>query len=78
MQAFIKQEGAKRKNKPREIDPRETAEFLNRPVKKVEDLNKSLKKSYKKGYFKEPRFEHFKTLILKRKDKSRDSNKYRE
>jgi hypothetical protein len=74
MQIFInKQEESKRKRKRVEIDPNETAAFLNRPVKKTENLNQNLRKSYEKGFFDGPRFEHFKILREKRKDREKDS-----
>lgn len=67
MQIFInREEEAKRRRKRREIDPKETAAFLSRPVKKPENLNRNLRKSYEKDFFNVPRFEHFKILKEKR------------
>lgn len=37
------------------------------------DLNQNLKKSYEKGFFNRPRFDHFKILREKRRDKDKDS-----
>ena len=50
-----------------EVDVKETEAFLKRPVKKLDDLNTSLKKSYDKQFFNQPRFSHFNILKQKRK-----------
>jgi hypothetical protein len=55
------------------LDPEETSAFLNRPVKKLEDLNQNLKNSYTKDFFKGSRFEHFETLKKLRKGQDNDS-----
>lgn len=36
----------KKQKKRGELDPKETAAFLSRPVQKLEDLNRKLRKSY--------------------------------
>jgi hypothetical protein len=75
MQAFINGENKAAHRKKRvEIDPKETAAFLNRPVKKPEDLNQSLRKSYKKNFFNGPRFEDFKTLQKMRKKREENDS----
>jgi hypothetical protein len=58
-----------------EIDEKDTQAFLNRPVQKLEDLDKKLRNSYDKEFFKKPRFSHFDTLKKIRKDKENDSIK---
>jgi hypothetical protein len=55
------------------LDPKEAEAFLNRPIKKLEDLNTSLKNSYEKNFFNRPQFSHFAVLKSKRKHKEADS-----
>ncbi len=47
---------------------------MKRPVLKVQNLNRNLKRSYEKGYFDYPRFAFLKTLRkLRKKNADEDS-----
>ena len=65
----------KNKKKRAELDPKQAEAFLSRPVQKLENLNQNLRKSYEKGFFNKPQFQHFKILKAKRQNKDNDSIK---
>lgn len=55
------------------LTQQESDEFMKRPISKVPDLNRNLRKSYENGFFKKKRFDGFRLLKEKVLNKDNDS-----
>jgi hypothetical protein len=51
----------------------EAEEFMKRPIPRVPDLDRNLRKSYERGFFNNERFNDFRELKEKAIDKDNDS-----
>ncbi len=59
----------KKRKKKTEVTVEEMTDFLSRPTPHVEDLNRNLRKSYNKEFFKNSIFDGFRELSKKMSDK---------